>query len=176
MLSDTSSRFFTDRSKRHDFIVPLPWPFETKDKEPVNLYVTPSWPYFSFEMGRAPLSKRAWSFQERAMSTRVLHISEIRCFWECKEACIGEEVEIGKYIENDGFGYLKGVTSPKKDGVKPSTMELHESWAWVVEEFSRRRLTVEGDKFVALAGITTLFAAKEKCKKTRSHRILTVEL
>ena len=165
MLADSASKLLVDRSKRHDQIIAIPWPSETKDQQSLNLYIMPPWRYFKDEIARGPLSKRGWSFQERALSTRILHLGEEMCYWECKEACIGEDDEIGKYNVTDGFYHLKEIIFPKVDEPELTVTKLLEKWSWIVEEFSKRHLTVEGDKFAALEGITTLFAAKGKCMR-----------
>lgn len=162
MLEDTSTRLFIDRSARHNHIVPLLWPLEKEGSEPLYLHILPIFSYFSDAVARMPLSRRGWSFQERALSTRVLHMGDEMCYWECKETCIGEDDEIGKYNVIDDFYHLRDLILPPRNGQELTTLKMHDNWAWVIREYSKRKLSVDGDRFAALEGITTLFEAKEK--------------
>lgn len=38
------------------------------------------------------LSKRAWAFQERLLSPRILHFTQKQLFWECREAFYAEDL------------------------------------------------------------------------------------
>jgi heterokaryon incompatibility protein (HET) len=163
---DTSSSLFKERSVRHEKSVVLPWPLESPDDggEPLKLHVFPNFINFGDEIRKSPLAKRGWTFQERALSARIVHFGEDMCYWECKEACIGEDEEIGKYSVQDEYFHLRDLLAGGGES-DMSKVKLHGKWAWVIAEFSKRELTVEGDAFAALEGVAIGFAEKDKLGK-----------
>ncbi|KAF2789526.1 HET-domain-containing protein [Melanomma pulvis-pyrius CBS 109.77] len=162
--ADTSSGIFLDRSARHGTSVALPWPLEDPNDGlgPMVLHITPDFRSFKDEILTSPLAKRGWTFQERALSARIIHFGSELCYWECKEACIGENEEIGKYSVQDGFFNLKDMLLTSSESSKP---KLHDKWAWVISQFSSRQLTNASDSFAALEGVATMFGDKNKLGK-----------
>ncbi|KAF2705781.1 HET-domain-containing protein, partial [Pleomassaria siparia CBS 279.74] len=161
---DTSSGIFLERSARHGISAVLPWPLEDPNDGlgPMALHVAPKFQSFKHEILSSPLAQRGWTFQERALSARVIHFGSELCYWECKEACIGENEEIGKYSVQDGFFHLKDMLLVAPTSTEPSTPKLHDKWAWVVSQFSSRQLTNPSDIFAALEGVATMFTGKNK--------------
>ncbi|KAH6879498.1 heterokaryon incompatibility protein-domain-containing protein, partial [Thelonectria olida] len=160
---DTYAGLFRERSARHGTSVELPWPLDEPDDGagPLRLHITPHFRSFKDQIESAPLSKRGWTFQERALSARIVHFTPEMCYWECKDACIGEDDEIGKYSVQDGFFHLKDLLLPP-DGQRVLTKaKMHDKWAWVVEKYSHRQLTNADDLFAALEGIAVVFAEKD---------------
>jgi hypothetical protein len=49
---------------------------------------------------RSPLNKRAWVFQERLLSHRILHFAEDMVFWECRQRVASE-------LDPDGYVYRR---------------------------------------------------------------------
>jgi Heterokaryon incompatibility protein (HET) len=100
--SDSSSQgFLHPRSARHGSAVPLPW--ITSTSKTVNPYMSPRFREFPIEMKNSPLGQRGWTFQERALSPRILHFGSELTYWECKQACIGENMELDTYNVQDDF-------------------------------------------------------------------------
>jgi hypothetical protein len=166
--SDTSTGLFRDRSPRHGISAILPWPLENPDDglSPITLQITPNFRSFEEEISVSPLAKRGWTFQERALSARIIHFGSELCYWECKEACIGENEEIGKYSVQDGFFNLKDMLVTSSPSLlETSVAKLHDKWAWVISQFSSRQLTNESDAFAALEGVATMFGEKNKLGK-----------
>ncbi|OCL12099.1 HET-domain-containing protein, partial [Glonium stellatum] len=117
----------------------------------------------------SPLGQRAWVFQERLLSKRMLHFGLDQIFWECDELPNASETfplglpDLNPL--NDGVArfnivpsssiqeYRKGRPLDDSDG-------LESNWYQIVENYSALELTrpVE-DKFVALAGIASRTAA-----------------
>jgi hypothetical protein len=89
------------------------------------------------------LGSRAWAFQERLLSRRVLNYTRDQLIWECRE-CIKREANVfaGKSYMN-----LPDVESKKKD--------VYRFWFGVVEYFSKCALTFSRDIFPALSGIAS---------------------
>ncbi|KAH8664816.1 heterokaryon incompatibility protein-domain-containing protein [Ilyonectria robusta] len=161
--ADTYAGLFRERSERHGTSVELPWPLEEPDDGagPIKLHITPHFRSFKDEMGSTPLSKRGWTFQERALSARIVHFTPEMCYWECKDACIGEDEEIGKYNVQDGFFHLKDLLLPPDRERALTKVRMHDKWAWVVEKYTHRQLTNAGDLFAALEGVAVVFAEKD---------------
>jgi hypothetical protein len=165
---DTSTGLFLDRSTCHGISATLPWPLKDPDDGlgPMTLQITPDFRSFKEEISASPLAGRGWTFQERALSSRIIHFGSELCYWECKEACIGENEEIGKYSVQDGFFHLKDMlltSSPLLPEI--SAAKLHDKWAWVISQFSSRQLTNGSDAFAALEGVATMFGEKNKLGK-----------
>lgn len=109
------------------------------------------------------LQTRAWTFQERVLSTRVLHFGKGGLFWECRSSCATEICQRGLPHAN----LYSGVdwTAPNLRPVKPAVLTPKERrwdtnpraavtrWFELVEEYSSRDLTVATDKLIALSGI-----------------------
>ncbi|KAK8232575.1 hypothetical protein HDK77DRAFT_451204 [Phyllosticta capitalensis] len=95
-----------------------------------------------------PLSRRAWVFQERFMSPRVLHFGTDRIFWECRSLCRiegpgGED----QRLEPSGWFF---------QGSDPEN--LRNNWKAMVSHYTGLSLTrPEKDKLVAFAAVAQEF-------------------
>lgn len=98
-----------------------------------------------------PLLHRAWAYQERLLSPRVLHFCKTELVWECMErsAC-----QCGSF--NPFEKAKKSIASSKKPKVETVVAEESSSlqvWAHIVEEYSGLDLTYASDRLPALAGL-----------------------
>lgn len=105
-----------------------------------------------------PILSRAWIYQERMLSRRVLHFTTRELQWECREAT---ECQCGIAATD--------VTNPKIDHVRAFSASddiyntitrypgLLARWAHVVEEYAQLALTFDGDKLPALSGLAKQF-------------------
>jgi len=108
------------------------------------------------------LHSRGWVFQERMMSTALLHFSHEQMFWECRYGWFSEcggsgdrrgESPLGMFRPRPEFSYLRSATAPKAPLPEPPfTM-----WYYWVEEYTRKELTFDGDKLPAMAGLADIF-------------------
>lgn len=106
---------------------------------PPQLTVQPeTWMHLDAE----PISQRGWTLQERLLPHRVLHYGTGQMFFECNE----------HFVSEDGFS-APGRWSPVYSG--ESKPEL--AWWTIINEYSRRNLTVESDKLPAIAGLAKFF-------------------
>jgi hypothetical protein len=87
-----------------------------------------------------PLLWRAWVYQERRLSKRMLHFTANELAWECRE---GTACECSPNLEHITPDHLIGNN-------KDSTSE---KWHDTILEYSSLDLTYEKDKFPALSGI-----------------------
>lgn len=81
-----------------------------------------------------PLARRAWTIQERLLSTRTLHFSRSELVWECKTGDAREEFP--QIIER-----------------KRENTSLASTWDRIVEQYTRASLTNTSDKLIAIGGI-----------------------
>jgi hypothetical protein len=112
-------------------------------------------------MHQSALDSRGWCLQERLLSPALLHFGREQMVWECQHAIYTEasgEVEMQNSSRPGGaFGLPKqDFASSRKKFSGRSAAGFHD-WYAVVEDFSSRNLTVETDKFPAIAGVVHQF-------------------
>ncbi|OCT44990.1 hypothetical protein CLCR_05443 [Cladophialophora carrionii] len=109
---------------------------------------------------RGPLDTRAWVLQEQILSGRVLNFTKDQVYFECLST---EASEVLPYTLENAMDDESHYVSTLKHGIggllphdKPeASMYLHRAWYLMVEDYSRRQLTVPTDKWVAMLGIVT---------------------
>ncbi|KAJ4141797.1 hypothetical protein NW768_001015 [Fusarium equiseti] len=98
-----------------------------------------------------PLFSRAWAFQERLMSARILHLGPEELVWECSsdlrcECCLSP-------------GVFYGTPAPLIESFRTShytellSGDLGEYWHDLIEMYLIRSLTFENDKLKAIMGL-----------------------
>ncbi|EPE33473.1 hypothetical protein GLAREA_06486 [Glarea lozoyensis ATCC 20868] len=121
-------------------------------------------PYFVSE---EPISSRAWTFQERVLSPRILFFGE-RLGWECHTQ---HEFAGGvDYSEDDSptidlqklrqlfFKSNDKSHSRNDETINQGTVKNdYEIWYKAVEEYTRRDLTVKSDKLPAISALAQIF-------------------
>ncbi|RFU27144.1 hypothetical protein B7463_g9194, partial [Scytalidium lignicola] len=123
-------------------------------------------------LDKEPLNKRGWVLQERYLSSRIVHYGKHQLFFECNGGMIAED---GSRFErpsskNSLLSY-RNITSSywsnnilTSKGLGRSLIDVQimqrcrNGWPNVVEEFSRRKLSVESDKLPALSGLARFLA------------------
>lgn len=105
-----------------------------------------------------PLVRRAWAFQERFLSPRMVHFGPRELLWECRQCKTCECSEWPGYgAPNQGLFFE--APSMKSDNT-PATFDGHTittptDWKWrrIVEQYSSKTLRFENDIFPALQGV-----------------------
>ncbi|KAF2805554.1 HET-domain-containing protein [Mytilinidion resinicola] len=95
-----------------------------------------------------PLTSRAWCFQERLLSPRVLYFNAHELVWECMTNSRCQCTVSGPIAAEDPLPkieYAHSETVPSQD--------LVESWHKLVRSYSFLDLTFESDIFPALSGV-----------------------
>lgn len=105
----------------------------------------------------APLSQRAWVFQERHLARRILHFTEREMFWECcsKAPYFASETfpNGAPRFYNERYVLLQDpLITPMR-----STMEIHRLWGDLCEMYSEKKLSKPTDKLVAISGLAKEF-------------------
>jgi hypothetical protein len=93
-----------------------------------------------------PLHTRGWTFQERILATRFVHLGKDKIFFECDH---GRQYE---YYKGDHF---RSQLCKRLD-----PHPRFDSWYTLVEEYSTRYLTEPTDSLIALSGVAKLFAKR----------------
>lgn len=102
-----------------------------------------------------PINRRAWTLQERLLSPRLVVFERDATVWQCQAGThdisppvVGHERFAAARLIDAGFSEVPATIRPK---------ELTESWIEVVEDYSRRELTHEDDKLVAISALASAF-------------------
>ncbi|KAK1835749.1 heterokaryon incompatibility protein-domain-containing protein [Podospora conica] len=107
-----------------------------------------------------PLLSRAWVFQERLISPRVVHFALDELFWECTS-----ETACECSFLND---IPSGIKSAKyRAGKEPAAGKggpLQMIWYELVKEYTKLRLTYPSDRHAAIQGL-----AEEMRHRRKSH-------
>lgn len=119
-----------------------------------------------------PTFNRGWIFQERLLSSRVLHFGPQELSWECLEEsacqCTGTYSSSTTPDLNDGAATTSYTMSALRI-LKPKAifnqsywqrlnqLDLAKVWHMLVEDYTKLNLTFESDIFPAMSGIAKSF-------------------
>ena len=108
-------------------------------------------------MSGAPLWSRAWAFQERVLSHRLIHFHGEEMIWECREH---RECECGYLSWNLAIDRPSVISMlfAEASGANPSTekrQKMFEKWLEIVHEFTKLKLTYELDRLPSISGIAS---------------------
>jgi hypothetical protein len=121
---------------------------------------------FAAEINRGALAQRAWTYQERALSPRIVHYTSRQLYWECQRDFLSEEnfktwenflCTVPRLTANPS---LVGLGSPGIDG----SVDIVVNWycEMIEQHFSHRELTHFSDRLPALAGLASLMGEQVK--------------
>jgi hypothetical protein len=99
----------------------------------------------------APLSKRAWTFQERYLAQRTIHFSAEQIFCECAQHTVCESLPEGVTKTHT---WTTASQFPDK-----GDMTVVTGWNHLVCLYSGAQLTFPSDKLVAISGIARHFSS-----------------
>ncbi|MCJ1466391.1 hypothetical protein MMC07_005010 [Pseudocyphellaria aurata] len=97
----------------------------------------------------SPLNKRAWVLQERLLAPRTAHFAYDQVFWECRQIVACETFPLGapEYSPNV-VDFLKSISVE-------NLIDSNGEWLNWVKEYTKKSLTKDSDKLVAIAGLAT---------------------
>jgi hypothetical protein len=109
------------------------------------------WPYDS------PLLSRGWVYQERLLSPRVLHFSELEVFWECYRDAKCQCADKILYSQEAPSECNPKIRHAKALGLMERTTTLDTAairrrWREMVGEYSGLALTIPSDRLPAIQG------------------------
>jgi hypothetical protein len=157
--------------------------FQNEDEPPGHsYYLSNNWNLGRVLGGYVPLFRRAWAFQERLLSPRVLHYAMDQLFWECREHEACQFFPFGLPPDpKDRFGYAdstpvtegftrlkslfpvrgklasKPLSLPGRSGTRLYDARIALPWSAIVSKYSSGGLTKLEDKLPALAGVASEF-------------------
>ena len=112
--------------------------------------------YFCFDadfwranISDAPLSKRAWAFQERLLSPRILHFGSTQMSWECMEFSSCETFPEGVRETMPQLGFF----FEKRNLFDPTRGFSIDMWENLVSHYTNCAMTVPSDIYMAFAGL-----------------------
>ena len=102
------------------------------------------------------LKTRGWTLQERLLSSRVLYYGVNQLIWECKTEATSEgdafDQEDSEHATRTGNLLLDPSSTPQAN-----RGDFHHDpfyyWCILIEDFTRRQLTVPSDRLPALSGL-----------------------
>ena len=97
-----------------------------------------------------PLMTRAWAFQERLLSPRLIHFTAGEMMWECSELSTCE-CSRGKHSPFIRYNSPKKLHGEALSSTQPKRIEKY--WNDIVFAFSGLYLSFSKDKFPALSGV-----------------------
>jgi len=111
-------------------------------------YVTRS----SSDKENNPLNTRAWALQEQMMASRILAYTKHTLEWRCASSVMN----LNDSLIVDGSYFLK----PKLiSQLSADPEEALSEWSRILEDYSRRSMSIQSDKLPAIAALAERFAA-----------------
>jgi hypothetical protein len=105
-----------------------------------------------------PLRTRAWTLQERALSSRGIHFSANMMLWECCTTKASSEIPWESPEPPDDFRPWPIRNTPTESIEVGGPVLLRDRWYELIEDFSSRFLSHETDKLPSLSGLASTFA------------------
>lgn len=146
---DSSQGLFRDRWPHavEDLVVQVP---DGHGQLSVGQYCCFDHEEWHLSVDRAPLNQRAWVFQERLLSPRIVHFSRFSIFFECLELKASERFHAGipsRYTTST----LRDLVPRKPDSDIKKLLPL---WEQFVSTYTSLGLTYESDKLVAISALS----------------------
>lgn len=104
-----------------------------------------------------PLLGRAWTFQERGLSTRVLHFGRAELLWECRTT---KDCECGRYKSMASELHIPHNLTEvleRASSVGDVSYYVQLQWEGILRSYSAKKLTVSTDKLPAMSAIASQF-------------------
>ncbi|KAF9562628.1 HET-domain-containing protein [Agrocybe pediades] len=102
-----------------------------------------------------PIVKRAWTLQERALSSRTLFYASDQMYWECNQSFTCENGAVRFKGRMNTVDENTRKIDVWEDGRKQDPRGL---WNVQVESYSTREMSRPSDKLVAIGGLASKFA------------------
>jgi hypothetical protein len=109
-----------------------------------------------------PVRKRAWTLQERLLSSRILDYGTRQMRWACQKQTLGDGgyrnpipsgAVAAEFLNPLYFGNQKTIASSTSKLVIWEKRNRIWSWNWLVEDYTCRQLSQAGDKLPAISGV-----------------------
>ncbi|KAF2007584.1 HET-domain-containing protein, partial [Amniculicola lignicola CBS 123094] len=110
---------------------------------------------FTSEVDEGPLSQRAWVFQERLLSRRIVHFGAKFLFFECGTQFASEVI-------THAVKYVPTQDTDSKEARRAKILNLHKCWFELVAKYTAAKLKMESDRMVAILGIAQYIQGDSK--------------
>lgn len=137
---------------------------ELSDDEMINANKTVWYPY-RWHQPVGPLYKRAWVFQEQALSGRSISFTADTVSWTCLTSTASESLPMGRYKTLQGVNPFQSFQqliiehshriSSNVRRLNKDTRDMYAIWYDMVTDYSRRNLTYQTDRLPALSAVAT---------------------
>ncbi|KAG6375692.1 hypothetical protein JVT61DRAFT_3266 [Boletus reticuloceps] len=106
-------------------------------------------------------AQRAWTFQERVLSNRVLVFSESQVYWSCRVASHSEEraLEEGRDIDRFRFPFPQQVTTDRLSWEPLESLKYFNLYRSLLSTYRQRHMTYKSDILNAFDGVSETLAA-----------------
>jgi hypothetical protein len=112
------------------------------------------------EHGENPLRRRAWTLQERELSTRNIHFSQNLVLWQCKTLKASSELPWHEVRPMDDFQPWPIRNSAEESLFPDGPVLVRDRWYELMEDYMSRLLTRGTDKLPALSGLAQSFQSQ----------------
>ncbi|KAJ9613438.1 hypothetical protein H2200_003380 [Cladophialophora chaetospira] len=114
----------------------------------------PVWELVSKEVDKSAWAKRAWAFQERQLSARIVFFGRNGIRFECREGAFDKyNCNESSPIKPDIFLPVPNTPSPEWDAL----WKIRAKWYNMVSDYVERQLAFESDRLIALSGVVQKF-------------------
>jgi hypothetical protein len=156
----------------------IEFPCDGSDEAKGHMWFTDASWTSQTDLDDAPLNTRAWVFQEKIISRRIIHFASSQVYWECKERFVGEEFQdkihfMGATLEPSQFWAdlnafchigplpMERANDVRNAGYPMSQLdEFYYGWRSLTIYYCTRQLTEMSDRLKALLGIFRLVEEK----------------
>jgi hypothetical protein len=129
---------------------------DIRDFDGTPVFLRPVWPHYTARDAEDelhaeiewPLLTRAWVYQEKFLSRRMLHFMRNELFWECNKEL---DCQCNWYRPSDSSASKPLVSIFKQPAVS-------KQWGQILSEYTSCNLTFKSDSLPALAGIAKSFS------------------
>jgi hypothetical protein len=115
----------------------------------------------------APLSSRAWVLQEQLLSTRILHHGDNEIFWECLTSTARESITFQSTERTDPDTVVTSEGADFKcllinldSNIYSLSASAFATWYRLVTQYSRRAITYQSDRLLAISGLAYILLIK----------------
>ena len=114
-------------------------------------------PHQYYNAMREPINSRAWTMEERILSPRVLVFGQKEMSWQCQtdlsKSTTGFHPALTEGCKRLPSYIFDPPSLSKSTASKKTLFDRALLWIDIVEEYTRRELTHEKDKLIAISGI-----------------------
>jgi hypothetical protein len=117
-------------------------------------------PELAISFAKSTYEQRAWTFQERLLSTRCLYFTREQLYFHCQSELWSEDRYEHFEQHADLYGSYPSLTWPSQSSPFKSMEDKMKVYISLVDQYSRRRLSFQSDRLNAFLGIASSYSEK----------------